>query len=118
MGFSILIPILIGGDDSTPIPFIEATASLMPVVIVQIDAHIDWREEIGGERFGFSSTMRRSSEFENVREIIQIGGRGPGSARPADLAAAQAWGVKFFSPVMFIRTGLLLSLTPSPRMPI
>ena len=90
------IPILIGGDDSTPIPFIEAIASQMPVVIVQIDAHIDWREEIGSERFGFSSTMRRSSEFENVREIIQIGGRGPGSARPADLAAAQAWGVKFF----------------------
>ncbi len=90
------IPILIGGDDSTPIPFIEAISSQMPVVIVQIDAHIDWREEIDGERFGFSSTMRRSSEFENIQEIIQIGGRGPGSARLDDLKAAEAWGVKFF----------------------
>ena len=68
----------------------------MPVVVVQIDAHIDWREEIDGERYGFSSTMRRCSEFKNVRGIIQIGGRGPGSAKPSDLEEARLWGVEFF----------------------
>ena len=90
------VPVLIGGDDSVPIPLIETVADQMPVVVVQIDAHIDWREEIDGERFGFSSTMRRCSEFENVRGIIQIGGRGPGSAKPSDLEEARLWGVEFF----------------------
>ncbi len=109
------IPILIGGDDSTPIPFIEAIASQMPVVIIQIDAHIDWREEVDGERFGFSSTMRRSSEFKNVREIIQIGGRGPGSARPADLATAQEWGVKFFFARDVYKDGLTTAIDAIPQ---
>ncbi len=90
------VPVLLGGDDSVPIPFIETLAARAPLTVIQIDAHIDWRDEVDGERFGFSSTMRRSSEFENVREIIQIGGRGPGSARIADLEAARDWGVKFF----------------------
>ena len=90
------MPVLLGGDDSVPIPFIETLAARAPLTVIQIDAHIDWRDEVDGERFGFSSTMRRSSEFENVREIIQIGGRGPGSARIADLEAARDWGVKFF----------------------
>ena len=109
------IPILIGGDDSTPIPFIEAIASQMPVVIIQIDAHIDWREKVSGERFGFSSTMRRSSEFKNVQKIIQIGGRGPGSAKPTDLAAAQAWGVKFFFARDIYKDGLAPVIDAIPR---
>ena len=40
------IPVMIGGDDSTPIPFIEALEPLGPLTIIQIDAHIDWREEV------------------------------------------------------------------------
>ena len=90
------VPIVIGGDDSVPIPFIEAISERIPVVVVQIDAHIDWRDEVDGERFGFSSTMRRSSEFAGVTGIVQIGGRGPGSARQGYLDAARDWGVDFF----------------------
>ncbi|MEK9755041.1 MAG: arginase family protein, partial [Rhodospirillaceae bacterium] len=90
------VPIVIGGDDSVPIPFIEAISERVPVTVVQIDAHIDWRDEVDGERYGFSSTMRRASEFAGVTGIVQIGGRGPGSARQADLDAARAWGVDFF----------------------
>ena len=44
------VPIMIGGDDSTPIPFIDAFAGHGPLTILQIDAHIDWREERYGER--------------------------------------------------------------------
>jgi agmatinase len=91
------VPVVLGGDDSIPIPVLQAYADHGPITIVQIDAHIDWRDEVQGERWGLSSTMRRSSEMEHVGEMIQVGRRGVGSARPADLAAAEARGVHFFS---------------------
>ncbi|MGH6904583.1 MAG: arginase family protein, partial [Geminicoccaceae bacterium] len=50
------VPIVIGGDDSVPIPVLEAFHDRGPLTIVQIDAHIDWRDEVGGERWGLSST--------------------------------------------------------------
>jgi agmatinase len=86
------VPIIIGGDDSVPIPVLEAFHDRGPLTIVQIDAHIDWREEVAGERFGLSSTMRRASEMAHVERIVQVGQRGLGSARPRDLADAKAWG--------------------------
>jgi agmatinase len=88
-------PIVIGGDDSVPIPVFEAFHDRGPFTVVQIDAHIDWREEVAGERFGLSSTMRRVSEMAHVERIVQVGQRGIGSARPGDLADAKAWGVIF-----------------------
>jgi agmatinase len=89
------VPIVIGGDDSVPIPVFEAFAGRGPFTIVQIDAHIDWRDEVAGERFGLSSTMRRASEMAHVERIVQVGQRGIGSARPGDLADAKAWGAIF-----------------------
>jgi agmatinase len=86
------VPIVIGGDDSVPIPMFEAFHGRGPLTIVQIDAHIDWRDEVAGERFGLSSTMRRASEMPHIERIIQVGQRALGSARPGDLADAQAWG--------------------------
>jgi agmatinase len=88
-------PILIGGDDSIPIPMLEAFHDRGPLTIVQIDAHIDWRDEVAGERWGLSSTMRRASEMPQIERIIQVGQRGIGSARPGDFADAKAWGVVF-----------------------
>jgi agmatinase len=86
------VPIVIGGDDSVPIPMFEAFHGRGPLTIVQIDAHIDWRDEVAGERFGLSSTMRRASEMAHVERIVQVGQRAIGSARPGDLADAKAWG--------------------------
>jgi agmatinase len=86
------VPIVIGGDDSVPIPVLEAFRDRGPLTIVQIDAHIDWRDEVAGERRGLSSTMRRASEMPHVERIVQVGQRGIGSARPGDLADAKAWG--------------------------
>ncbi len=89
------LPILIGGDDSIPIPVIGALGP-DPLWIVQIDAHIDWRDEVAGERMGLSSTMRRASEMAHVAGIIQIGQRGLGSARPSDRDDALAWGARIY----------------------
>ena len=90
------VPVVLGGDDSIPIPVLQAYANFGPMTVVQIDAHIDWRDEVQGERWGLSSSMRRSSELAHIGEMVQVGRRGVGSARPADLAAAEARGVHFF----------------------
>jgi agmatinase len=82
-------PIMLGGDDSTPIPFIEALLPLGPLTIIQVDAHIDWRDERRGECLGFSSTMRRVSEMDHVERIVQVGMRGLGSARREEVEGAR-----------------------------
>lgn len=86
------VPIMFGGDDPVPIPFIAAFSEQPAIVILQIDAHIDWRQERRGESMGFSSTMRRASEHDHVWRIVQAGARGIGSAREAELRDALDWG--------------------------
>jgi arginase family enzyme len=63
-----------------------------PVWILQIDAHIDWRDEVHGERCGYSSPMRRASEMPHVAGIVQVGLRSVGSARLTDIEAARHYG--------------------------
>lgn len=91
------VPVVLGGDDSIPIPVLQAFEGRGPITLIQIDAHIDWRDEVRGERWGLSSTMRRCSEMGQVHTMIQVGRRGVGSARPEDAAAADRRGVNFFS---------------------
>lgn len=91
------VPVVLGGDDSIPIPMLQAFEGRGKYTIVQIDAHIDWRDEVDGEHWGLSSTMRRASEMDHIERIIQVGARNIGSARPGDYADAQAWGVRFFT---------------------
>lgn len=101
------VPFLIGGDDSLPIPMIEAFGARDRAFhILQIDAHIDWRDEVGGERLGLSSTMRRASEMGHVAGIVQVGCRGIGSARPGDLEDALDWGVEFVPAGEAVRGGI------------
>jgi agmatinase len=109
------VPVVFGGDDSIPIPVVQAYADRGPLTIVQIDAHIDWRDEVQGERWGLSSTMRRSSEMAHVGDMIQIGQRGVGSARPSDVADAQARGVRFFSGHDVRRQGVAAAIDAVPR---
>ncbi len=101
------VPLLIGGDDSVPIPMLEAYGARgRGFTVLQIDAHIDWRDEVGGERMGLSSTMRRASELPHIQQIIQLGQRGIGSARAQDLADALSWGVAFVPAGEVARAGV------------
>ena len=88
------VPLMVGGDDSVPIPFLAGLEGLGPITILQIDAHIDWREERRGEPLGYSSTMRRASELPHVERIVQVGMRGYGSARSEEIGVADAWGAE------------------------
>ncbi|OLP61483.1 agmatinase [Xaviernesmea oryzae] len=86
------VPILLGGDDSVVIPFLEGFAKAEPIWIVQIDAHLDWRDEVKGERFGYSSPMRRASEMAHIAGMVQLGLRGVGSARRGEVEDARNFG--------------------------
>ena len=86
------VPIVLGGDDSVSALAIRALENRAPVTIVQIDAHIDYRDEVNGERNGYSSPMRRAADLSFVDRIIHVGSRGIGSARSQDVADTLARG--------------------------
>jgi agmatinase len=83
------VPVCIGGDDSVPIPILRAFAERGPLTILQVDAHLDFRDEVDGVREGYSSPMRRAAEMGHVDRIIQVGLRGLGSARASDVQDAR-----------------------------
>jgi agmatinase len=86
------VPVCIGGDDSVPIPILRAFASRGSITVLQVDAHLDFRDEVQGVREGYSSPMRRATEMEHVSRVVQVGLRGVGSARPSDVDDARAAG--------------------------
>jgi len=92
------LPIIIGGDHSIPMPVLRAfDGEDKPLTIVQIDAHMDWRDDVNGVREGYSSPMRRLSEMAHVGEFFQVGIRGQGSARTAEIDAAVRYGSNIFT---------------------
>lgn len=110
------VPITLGGDDSIPIPVLEALGgSGEKFTILQIDAHIDWRDEYMGERQGLSSTMRRASEMKHIERIVQVGARGIGSARAQDYQDALDWGVKFVTGYELHKQGVDAALALIPE---
>ncbi len=86
------VPVCIGGDDSVPIPILRAYAGRGPLTVLQVDAHLDFRDEVLGVSEGYSSPMRRASEMEHVSRIVQVGLRGVGSARASDVDDARSAG--------------------------
>jgi agmatinase len=87
-----IVPICIGGDDSVPIPILRAYAGRGALTVLQVDAHLDFRDEVQGVREGYSSPMRRASEMEHVERIVHVGLRGVGSARAMDVEDSRAAG--------------------------
>ena len=59
---------------------------------------------------GFSSTMRRASEMAHVAQIIQVGMRGLGSARRAEVEDARAWGAQIVTARELHRDGVEAAL--------
>ena len=113
------IPVVLGGDCSVTVPVLQGHKAHGPVAVLQIDAHVDWREQVEGERWGLSSAMRRASEMGQVGAIVQVGARGLGSARPADLAAAQDWGARIVTAEALRRDGVAAALAGLPEgMPV
>lgn len=90
--------IVLGGDHGVSIPVLDALDAVgEPVYILHVDAHLDWREEVGGVTRGYSSPLRWASRLPFISGMTQIGLRGIGSARRQEVEAAQAYGSKLFS---------------------
>ncbi len=109
------VPIVLGGDDSVPIPFFAAYEGRGPFTVIQVDAHLDWRDEVHGSRYGYSSPMRRASEMPWIDGVVQIGLRGTGSARTQEVEDARAWGSKLVTAREVREKGIDAALSVVPE---
>jgi len=91
------MPIIMGGDHAIPIPVFRAYEDRGPITLIQIDAHVDWRDRFHGVDDGLSSVIRRASEMEHIQDIWQIGLRAAGSGRPEEVQAALDYGSNLVS---------------------
>lgn len=82
-----VFPILVGGDHSVTYPSICAFERFAPLDIAQIDAHLDWIDEVDGVRYANGSPMRRAMEHNFTRNMVQLGIRDLRS-READFETA------------------------------
>lgn len=59
--------VILGGDHGVTIPVLDALDAVgEPVHVLQIDAHLDWREEVDGVRRGYSSPLRIGMDIVEV----------------------------------------------------
>jgi len=68
------VPFLLGGEHLVSLPAIQAVHAKHPdLVVVQLDAHADQREDYLGIKLSHACVMRRVSEFLGQDHIRQIG---------------------------------------------
>jgi agmatinase len=106
------VPVVLGGDDSVPIPVLQAYEGRGPFSILQIDAHADWGDIIQGNPFGYGSPMRRASEMPWITGMVQIGMRGLGSGDSWQIRDAEAWGAHLVPSRQFHAEGVNAALSP------
>ena len=110
--------IVLGGDHGVTIPVVDALDAVGgPVHILHIDAHLDWREEVGGVRRGYSSPLQWASKVKAVSGMTQIGLRAIGSARQKEVQAARAFGSHLFGAEQIHAEGMdpVLATIPEGR---
>ena len=108
------MPIILGGDHAIPIPVFRALENHGPITLVQVDAHIDWRDVFHGVSYGLSSVIRRASEMKHIKEIFQIGLRSAGSARPEEAQAAIDYGANLITDIELQEIGMKAILERIP----
>ena len=81
----------LGGDHGVTIPLLDALDAVGETVhVFHVDAHLDWRAEVGGVPRGYSSPLRWASSKPQVTGMTQVGMRQTGSARRLEVEAARA----------------------------
>ena len=86
------------GDHGVTIPLLDALDAVGETVhVFHVDAHLDWREEVGGVPRGYSSPLRWASRKRQVTGMTQVGMRQTGSARRPEVEAARVYGSHVFS---------------------
>lgn len=97
------LPVILGGDHSLTFAAVEALSQTEGLAIVQIDAHLDFNDQTGGNRYANSCPMRRASELAGVEEIFCLGLRGLRHSEEA-YRAAEEWGMQIAT-LRDVRTG-------------
>src|SRR5699024_1352738 len=86
------LPVIIGGDHSITTAIGKGLDTVGDFCVIQIDAHLDWSDAPGGQRYGQGSLMRRLSEMSYVKGMAQLGIRGVGSSLKKDFDDAKKYG--------------------------
>jgi agmatinase len=87
----------LGGDHGVTIPILDALDAMSETVhVFHVDAHLDWREEVGGVTRGYSSPLRWAARKPQVTGMTQVGLRQTGSARRSEVESARAYGSHLF----------------------
>jgi agmatinase len=110
--------VILGGDHGVTIPVLDGLDALgEPVHVLQIDAHLDWREHVEGVRRGYSSPLRWASTLPAVAGMTQVGLRAVGSARREEVEAARAYGSHLITAERFHAegAGAVLATIPEGR---
>jgi len=112
--------VVLGGDHGVTIPILDALDVLETRIhVVHIDAHLDWRMEVHGVRRGYSSPLYWASQHPWISGMTQIGLRGTGSARRAEVEAAHAFGAHILTAAAVHAEGLDAALATIPaRAPV
>jgi agmatinase len=107
---------VLGGDHGVTIPVLDALDAVGEGVhVFHVDAHLDWREEVGGVGRGYSSPLRWASRLPQVTGMTQVGMRQTGSARRAEVEAARAYGSHVFPASELLEKGWEPVLGTIPR---
>jgi agmatinase len=91
------IPVLLGGDHSSPLGLIQALADTYPDFgILQIDAHCDLRQAYEGFTYSHASIMYNALKLPAVTKLVQVGIRDY-CQEEVDYARASNGRVKMFT---------------------
>ena len=82
-------PLIVGGDHSVSFPIIRAYDGKEPITVVQFDAHLDYRDDAGGVRYGHGNVLRRVRELPFVEQVVSLGIRSLRTRREDREAHAQ-----------------------------
>jgi agmatinase len=67
------MPLVAGGDHAITFPVLRAYDGHGPITVVQFDAHLDYRDEVMGIRYGHGNVLRRVRELAWVEQVVAVG---------------------------------------------
>ncbi len=70
------LPVILGGDHSITYPVLQGYIDESSIGILQLDAHLDFKDHNHGLKYTNSSPIKRVSELNYVSKIASIGIRG------------------------------------------
>jgi agmatinase len=85
------LPLIGGGDHAVSFPCVRAFEGRGPITVVHVDAHLDYRDEVMGVRYGHGNVLRRVRELPFVERVVSIGIRSLRTRRE-DVEAHRAHG--------------------------